>query len=83
MDYKRKYLKYKQKYLNLKGGKLCDICPLKGFNQHSGECWHDSFSMVILFTDDLSDNIQKVFNTWLQNESVIDTYFVNIFSDET
>ena len=83
MDYKKKYLKYKQKYLNLKGGKLCDICPLKGFNQHSGECWHDSFSMVILFTDDLSDNIQTVFNTWLQDESVIDTYFVNIFSDET
>lgn len=38
MDYKKKYLKYKQKYLTLKGGRLCDICPTKGFNQHSGEC---------------------------------------------
>lgn len=83
MEYKRKYLKYKKKYLTLKGGRLCDICPSKGFNQHSGECWHDAFSMVILFTDDLSDNIQNIFNTWLQNESIINGYFDLIFADKT
>jgi len=83
MDYKKKYLKYKQKYLKLKGGRLCDICPTKGFNQHSGECWHDAFSMVMLFTDDLSDNIQNLFNIWLQNESLIDEYFVKTFLDES
>ncbi len=83
MDYKSKYLKYKLKYLNLKGGKSCDKCPKKGFIQHDGECWHDAFSMIILFSNDLSDEIQELFNSWLDNELLIDIHFEKIFSDRT
>ena len=56
--YKNKYLKYKQKYLE--GGK-CEHCPKIGFEQHKGECWHDSFSTIMLFSDDFSETIQKIF----------------------
>jgi hypothetical protein len=63
-DYKNKYLKYKQKYLNLvkelKGGAKC---PNVGFHQHIGECWHDSFLMIILYSDNFSEHIQKIFDT--------------------
>jgi len=57
--YKNKYLKYKQKYL-LSGG-VCANCPKIGFEQHHGECWHDSFSTIMLFSDDFSESIQKIF----------------------
>ena len=59
-NYKEKYLKYKKKYLQLKGG---SNCPKIGFHQHIGECWHDSFLTNILFSDGLSENIQKIFDT--------------------
>lgn len=39
--------------------------------------------MVILFTDDLSDNIQKIFNSWLKDDSVINEYFDKIFLDDS
>jgi hypothetical protein len=60
MDYKEKYLKYKRKYLELKGGAKC---PFIGFYQHRGECWHDSFTMILLYSDGLSEHIQQIFNT--------------------
>ncbi len=56
-DYYSKYLKYKNKYINLKnthqiGGANC----LKyGYQQHSGECWHDSLSMLMMQSDGLKD----------------------------
>ena len=74
IKYKNKYLKYKSKYLKLKGG-VCDKCPKKGFVQHHGECWHDAFSMAILFSDDLSEDIQYSFNNWMLDESQINNYF--------
>lgn len=59
--YKNKYLKYKQKYL-LSGGE-CANCAKIGFQQHHGECWHDSFSTIMLFSDDFSEGIQKIFTS--------------------
>ncbi len=52
--YKEKYVKYKQKYINLKNnlkGGACEKCPIWGFQQHIGECWHDSLSTIMLFSD--------------------------------
>ena len=54
-----KYLKYKKKYLELKGGANC---PKIGFHQHIGECWHDAFMMVILYSDGIGEHIQKIFD---------------------
>jgi len=55
--YKNKYLKYKQKYLE--GGE-CVNCPKIGFEQHYNECWHDSLSTILLFSDDFSESIQNI-----------------------
>jgi hypothetical protein len=76
-DFKLKYLKYKKKYLSLKdvlntsnknelsGGANC---PRIGFSQHIGECWNDSFSMIMLYSDNLSEPIQQLFdNDFLWN----------------
>ena len=66
-SYEEKYLKYKSKYLDLKeylskmnGGVI--PCPKIGFHQHEGECWHDSLSTLLLFTDGISEDIQDIFN---------------------
>jgi hypothetical protein len=53
---KNKYLSLKK---SLKGGANC---PKVGFFQHIGECWHDAFSMVLLYSDGLSEHIQNVFD---------------------
>ena len=37
MDIYNKYLKYKKKYLELKGSCICHNIAL---HQHSGECWN-------------------------------------------
>jgi hypothetical protein len=64
MEYRNKYLKYKQKYINLKNqnGGICSTCPKWGFKQHLGECWHDSISNNLLYSDDLSEIIQEIFD---------------------
>jgi hypothetical protein len=51
MDYYSKYMKYKNKYLVLKqkGGEV--KCLRYGFQQHSGECWHDSVAMMLMQSD--------------------------------
>ena len=43
-------------------GGLCSTCPNYGFQQHNGECWHDSFSMLMLYSDELSEHIQNIFD---------------------
>ncbi len=91
MDYKQKYLKYKSKYIQLKGnryiqlkgGKHCEKCPVKGFIQHTGECWHDSISMILLFSNDISDDIQDKFNEWLEDDSKINEYLNSIYNDKS
>ncbi len=68
-DYKNKYLKYKKKYLDLQkestnlqliGGANC---PNIGFIQHFNECWHDSYSTIFLFSDNVADHIQRIFDS--------------------
>jgi hypothetical protein len=62
MDYKQKYLKYKEKYIKLKNqiGGVCSTCPKWGYKQHLGECWHDAFTTILLYTDDLSEQLQEI-----------------------
>ncbi len=65
MDYKQKYLKYKDKYLKLKNKYLIggSNCPQVGFHQHINECWHDSFLMIILYSDNFSERLQRLFDS--------------------
>jgi hypothetical protein len=61
--YKMKYLKYKQKYINVKYKQIGGAqCHRAGFNNHSGECSNDSFSMIMLYSNNLSEPIQELFN---------------------
>jgi hypothetical protein len=61
--YKMKYLKYKQKYINKKNKQIGGAqCHRAGFNQHLGECSNDSFSMIMLYSNNLSEPIQELFN---------------------
>jgi hypothetical protein len=65
-EYKKKYLKYKIKYLelmktNLIGGVA--ECPQVGFHQHINECVHDSLLMILLYSDDFSERIQRLFDS--------------------
>ncbi len=68
-NYKNKYLKYKKKYLDLQqkahnlqliGGATC---PNIGFRQHNTECWHDAYSTIFLFSDNVADHIQRIFDS--------------------
>ena len=36
------------------------LCPNYGFTQHTGECWHDGFSTIILFSDIINERIQSI-----------------------
>jgi len=62
MSYKSKYLKYKNKYLELKkiiGGasryNKLDCSDEISFNNRLGTCWNNSILMIFLFGDGLSD----------------------------
>lgn len=67
--YKDKYIKYKKKYLELQNqlGGLCQTCPKMGFQQYLGSCLHDSLSTILLYSDNLSENIQKIFDIIIEN----------------
>lgn len=74
-SYKEKYLKYKNKYLQLrqqKGGDTLEelqdkitytiprcLKPGDIFHQHQGECWSDSIQMLICFTDAIKNSVQQ------------------------
>ena len=59
----RSYYKKKiTKYINKMNGGVCSTCPKYGFQQHLGECWHDAFSMILLYSDNISEQIQHVFD---------------------
>ena len=64
VNYKDKYLKYKHKYLELKNKKIIGgaNCPKIGYFQHISECWHDSLMIILLYSDGLSDHVQKIFD---------------------
>ena len=64
MDYYQKYLKYKNKYLDLKqnitgGAYTGPVCINKGFRQHKGECWHDAISMALMYADEFKEMSQE------------------------
>ena len=64
MDYYQKYLKYKNKYLDLKqnitgGAYTGPVCINKGFRQHKGECWHDAISMALMYADEFKELTQE------------------------
>jgi hypothetical protein len=64
---KNKYLSLRDELIKneLSGGANC---PRIGFSQHIGECWNDSFSMIMLYSDNLSEPIQQLFdNDFLWN----------------
>lgn len=62
MDEKNKLIqkinKYKYKILQLGG----HVCPKIGLENTYGSCWHNSLAMVLLYDDELSEKIQKVFD---------------------
>jgi hypothetical protein len=69
MTYYDKYLKYKKKYLLLQQqfGGTCTVCPKLGFHQnptkaYKGTCANDTKLTLLLYSDDLSENIQNMFN---------------------
>ena len=53
----------KKKYLSLKEQLGGAKCPVKGFQQHKGECWHDSVATILLFNDEISEHIQYFFDS--------------------
>jgi hypothetical protein len=61
--YKKKYLELitKQKKIEMMGGD-CSTCPKLGFAQHFGECWHDAYVTLLLYTDGIGEHIQKIFD---------------------
>jgi ankyrin repeat protein len=72
-EYKGKYLKYKKKYLDLQqyllkmnGG---TNCPVIGFHQHMGECWHDGLSTILLYSYGIGENAQKIFDAPNEDKS--------------
>jgi hypothetical protein len=79
MDYKNKYLKYKQKYLELKyNQKGSAMCLKYGLQQHHGECWHDSLSMLILQSNITSDIfIQNIRKINLDHKKILDKFSID------
>jgi ankyrin repeat protein len=88
MDYKQKYLKYKNKYLQLKqrGGtkeeieakikKLEPRCSKTSFSQHKGECWNDALLTLVCYSDEIKESVQnKLLN--LTPREIIDLAYYN------
>jgi hypothetical protein len=75
--YKLKYIKYKKKYLELKGGKKC---PTLGFHQHIGECWHDAYSTIMLFTDNISNNAQHILENYTKDFETVEELVEDILN---
>lgn len=61
--YYQKYLKYKNKYLQLRNLALIQNggynCLQYGFQQHQGECWHDALGMIMMQSDLTSEEFIK------------------------
>ncbi len=63
--YEEKYLKYKHKYLELKEILYGGVKePQLGFQQHSGECWNDTISTILLYNNTTGDIVQNIFDTF-------------------
>lgn len=81
INYHDKYLKYKQKYTDLKnkigGGK----CFEYGLQQHLGECWHDAITMM-LFQSDITNSKDEFLS--ITDDKIHTQYFklLELFSPE-
>ncbi len=78
MEYK--YNKYKLKYESLKKQLGGANCLRFGYQQHSGECWHDALSMLMLQSDGLKD----IFISQLEimNIEEVHAHLVSLFLPE-
>jgi len=56
-NFKEKYLKYKNKYLLLKGGLICHNNPN---TQHLGECWHDNIVTQFIYGELIGEQVQRI-----------------------
>ena len=36
------------------------LCTLYNLKQHRGECWHDAYATMMLFTDGIKEIIQDI-----------------------
>jgi hypothetical protein len=86
---KSKYLKYKQKCVNLinqLGGSKEEIyakiksleprCARTSFSQHLGECWNDAIQMLLCYSDEIKETVQnKLLN--LTPKEIIDLAYYN------
>jgi len=70
MDYKYKYLKYKKKYLELKGGKLIKMKTNINKTNIKQKLISKSLNLDYLFTSDV--NIQQIFNYLETQEKPVD-----------
>jgi hypothetical protein len=81
MDYyKHKYLKYKNKYINLRmGSELIGsaVCHYSALHQHTGECWSDSLQSMLIYSDTFNDKIQEILIK-LSTDEKISEYVINV-----
>ncbi len=87
MDNNRKYeylySKYKNKYLKLKEQYGGANCLKYGFQQHTGECWHDALGMLLMQSDGLKDIfISQLHELNTGKLEVVHAKLVDLFSPE-
>jgi len=75
MSYLDKYLKYKNKYLQLKkqiGGRInCNDISKIGFNNRIGTCWNVTIQTVMFYGDPYRNEIQEILEKF-SSETIID-----------
>ncbi len=81
--YKNLYNKYKNKYLKLKEQYGGANCLKYGFQQHTGECWHDALGMLLMQSDGLKDIfISQLHELNTGKLEVVHAKLVDLFSPE-
>jgi ankyrin repeat protein len=78
MNYYKKYLKYKKKYMilknikNQKGGEILIPCERNlALNNRIGSCWNASIQMIFIFSDITKDTVQS--RIMLPNDEILAT----------
>ena len=79
-NYEQKYLKYKEKYVKLKEILYGGVKePQIGFQQHSGECWNDTISTILLYNHTIGDIVQNIFDNFTL-EKIFEIIDINVSS---
>ena len=93
MDTYNKYLKYKQKYLNLRQNKSSykfekfvggeKVCHRNAYTQHKGECWMDAILAIFTYAEknNIGSIVQDKLTTWFKNIDKIDTILGEFVND--